>query len=415
MKRSICILSSLVLCFSLYAQTPPAGWLCVQGGPLGIPDQIGLIQFSAGTYYHLDSVAVTDLANGPGKTIMAANDWVRIYDPITRTLVDSITGQNAKLVAIENNHLVVISTVAPYFRVFDNNAGFPLLYSLDSTKVGQSPYDLLIRGDRAYLCHDSSVSVVDLTAQDTLTSIPVPMSMNWPGAHKSLTYFRGDIMVQTDYFTGAPRFSISAIDSATHQVRFIQEAEIGIIRHRPVAADDPFFGPNTVFFNNYDDHYDPILDTLVLSSDSINLIALASPDHDGGIFVGNTTNMTVHFEINGSSSAPVNLPFNAFTYHGRSVWIEGLPLNIEEEEPENARLLLSPNPATTKVTLSWDQGFAAEHVKVISMDGKVVYEAALDSQKSKVKIPVENWENGLYLISVHTRDRTLYRRFTKQE
>lgn len=64
---------------------------------------------------------------------------------------------------------------------------------------------------------------------------------------------------------------------------------------------------------------------------------------------------------------------------------------------------LYPNPVHSSTTLTWEQGAGSpRHLQLLDLNGKVLQNISLAAGQMKVKIPLETYSEGSYLLRIHS-------------
>jgi hypothetical protein len=146
---------------------------------------LGYIQIPSMQYVHVDSVSRYGNAlyqHGDSLYVVVDFGDILVFNLRTNQFVDTINA-HARQVAVWNSQLLVTSFSDPFFRVYSISNGFPLLYSLDATKVRDVAEGISVVGNRAFIAvngygSDSLVVVIDLVAQDTFRTVSVAKNPN---------------------------------------------------------------------------------------------------------------------------------------------------------------------------------------------------------------------------------------------
>ncbi len=163
-----------------------------------------------------------------------------VYDALTMTLVDSITGFVPRKLALYDDLLLMTTYDAPYFRAY-NADDLSLAWSLDTTKVPDEADDLFMKGDTAFVAVSglngfgdngrvgNSLVVINLPVQDTIATVTV-------GSNPTQLIPSGDNLYVKSLFGAFPDAFIELVGVNTQTLNVVS---------RDSLFDSNFYGPVT--------------------------------------------------------------------------------------------------------------------------------------------------------------------------
>ncbi|MEM7037228.1 MAG: hypothetical protein AAF570_09635, partial [Bacteroidota bacterium] len=307
MQRLFTAIQLLALSFfissTLFAQNP-SGKLYLSGQN-GADLHFGYVEYPAATVFNaLAALRPTDIA-GYEDEILLADSVIRRFNRITDQPLTDIQNTDAYQLEVWQNWLVVASYTPPYLRTYDLDNNFAPGFTLDTTHISLPPNDLLVYGNRAYVLHDSAVTVVDLPAQDTLAHVPAGVYLSWGGAHRHLAPFRGAVYIETEYFTAVPRVSFGRVDTASLTFQYTNPINIAVSFQPPIPT------PDYIYVAQFANRFDPAVDSVVWTTTTWSgRAAIEWNDASNSLFLSNTDTAHVRYMRPDSSfSTPTALPF----------------------------------------------------------------------------------------------------------
>ncbi len=94
----------------------------------------------------------------------------------------------------------------------------------------------------------------------------------------------------------------------------------------------------------------------------------------------------------------------------------GQPLSVNDFLNEKMTLVISPNPATEELTISFEKPLSSGNlnIKIYNMLGSLVQTHYGKASSESISIPVQNLANGTYLIKVGSNNNTYNGKFIKK-
>lgn len=220
MRRFKTAILVLVFCYISLAINAQTGRLYVLSeGTTPAGGSLGYIEYNgAGTVYtELAAVAAYGsilLVDGCEVYVADGAGDVLVFNKVNGAALDTLSVGGARQMVRYNDWLLVTSSAAPYFQVFDVQNGYAPVFQLDATKVRTAAEGIALVGDTAFVAinefgTDSGLVAISLLTQDTLAVIDVATNPNSVIAHN------GQLFVQClDYF-GTDGLTVSVVDAAT--------------------------------------------------------------------------------------------------------------------------------------------------------------------------------------------------------
>ena len=316
--------------------------------------------------------------------------------------IDSLTGANARAVAVWKDQLLVTAFTSPHFRVYDL-ANFQLLYTLDSTKVRNISDGIEVAGNKAFISlgyyKDSTVTVIDLVRRDTLKNIRTLFNPN------SLVFRNGAIWVEClDSFTKPLRFQ--KIDTTTLTVTGTYHT--GILSYSSgISADSD----SLIYFvnSNTNSH----IATFNYTTGYVDSFRIKSPNNYsfyGVNYHHNTRSLYL-------STAPTfldtgwvrsyNLATNRYTdsirtaINPRAILFDEFTTTSTDNYKNNSVLISTyPNPASDILHIQSPKPI--QQIEIHALDGKSIRSMVLSSNPSHYSFSILEFPDGLYLLTVRT-------------
>ena len=367
MKRKFfSLIAALIFTGMAYAQ--PAGRLFVLnegafGGALG---SFGYVDFQAGTYTHLDSVAQYGnqvLLQDGRLYVLDGNGSVLIFDAGDDfSPLDTLANIGARHVQVYGDQLLVSGTREPFFRSYDIAAGYAFRYGLDSTQIGTAREEFVIVGNKAYVTgffNDTLLAVVDLVAEDTLTFIPTSLN------NYQIEVIGNSVFVASYAFT--PSFDT---DATIHEIDPVADTVIRTA-FLPNAGDLTASATHLYLKSPQGEvfRYDPVskaIDTTAFGQAFYGFTYHAATDV---LFVSRTNFFStgeVAFIAGDSLSA-----FLPTHISPRSFYFESMSTPVAAALPAMQAFRLFPNPASGRFFIDSDR-IDLREVRLIDMQGRQV-------------------------------------------
>ena len=94
-------------------------------------------------------------------------------------------------------------------------------------------------------------------------------------------------------------------------------------------------------------------------------------------------------------------------------WQPLVNTSVQESASEEMSFSIWPNPATETVNLDLSEFEKSAGILVVNSLGQLVCSSSISSQ-DRFSLPVSNWSNGIYSITVRGENKTTTLRFVKQ-
>ncbi|MBT3207349.1 MAG: T9SS type A sorting domain-containing protein [Bacteroidetes bacterium] len=321
MKNSF-FLVSVLLSFSLSAQTPD-GKLFIQLGSSNYqsPKTLGYIEYPQEQYIFIDSVNITDMIISEN-SLFVASDNIYEYDLSTNQKIDSIENSQAFQIKIWENYLIVKSLFAPYISAYDINNN-SLDFYFDTTQVAYCPADFTIFDDKAFLVFNNTVQILDLLSQDTIASVQTPHPFQFGGMNYFIFEIDGEIYIDVEYATGAPRFSLIKMNPQNYLVETLFHQEMAYNPWKPIVGD------NIIYISHFPSYYDILLDTMI-SATWGSSFAIDYDPISNSVFEYELVSKQLKYHYNGISSTPIVFTTDLYL----TMFYSGQVQNIQIQ-PEN--------------------------------------------------------------------------------
>lgn len=363
---------------------------------------LGYIRYPDETWHEIGRQRVYDMVEN-NQSLLTAGGTIRKYDYATDSLLDSITGHDARALAVWNNQLHVSSGTHPYYRVIDLNTK-TLLWSLDSTKVNYGPINLLTYGSKVYALLNHAIVVVDPITADTLSKDSIPETPFWPGAaiNLYLAPLKDKVYVFSDYATGAPRMHISRVDTSTLQPEDVQFIEFLILTNQPVETDD------RIYVSFWDMHFDPQVDSVALKPDSSKYLVLEYDPVSEALFLQKGQGGEIFYRKSDSTfSAKITVPVSIWYTQSKVLWFAD-SVSVDVRPPmEPEAISIYPNPAHKQLTITSQQHLIQE-ISLFNQAGqRVLHNSSLNGtqapgQATVYKLALQDIVPGIYFIRLST-------------
>ena len=319
-------------------------------------------------------------------------------------VADSISGTNARALAVWYNNLLITSTVKPYFRVYDLNNN-QLLYTLDSTKVRNISDGIEIVGNKAFISlgyyKDSTVTVIDLVGRDTLKNIRTVFNPN------NLVFRNGAIWVEClDSFGKSLQFQ--RIDTTTLSVTNTYNTGIPSGASGITADNDSLI----YFVNGKTNNH---IATFNYSTAYVDSFKIKSPNNYGFYGLNFGTNVVLDTFLY-CSTAPTFSDTGWVRYYDhetkqfsdsirtaispRSVLHIETSISSTDEELEKINTKIYPNPISNRLNILADKSI--QHIEIHSIDGKIIKSVSVETVNTANQKPMSDLLKGIETINSTT-------------
>lgn len=306
-----------------------------------------------------------------------------------------------------------VHSTAPYFRAYSETNG-QLLTSLDTTLVRSQPHDFKVWNNRAYLLYGNHFEVVDIWFPSTVDSIhtPHPLQNQNFNTYFAMNAAHDRLLIQVDYATGAPRFSVLEVDLSNNAVHTVFHAEF-MYNPTVLTMDD-----DAIYFGEYPSRYVLADDTIIYATGSQEYIFEAQATHDFATgFVGIDYDGTAN-----SFLAPNYSDISTIARVGSSVSVLQGPVISGAWQPiigssvpklnAGANLDVWPNPARNQLQIRSTSG-SLHALTVLDVSGhRVRTPIALDG--AKARLDITELAAGVYFLRATTNEGASLQRFVKQ-
>ena len=402
MKKIVLFPLLFLFCLPVNCQTP-TGKLFVHltGGGIGNPQTLGYIQYPSTQHIIIDTTSLSDMVFHDNM-IYIADGNIYGYDIFTNSITDSILNVDAFGLDIWNDYLVVTSTVAPFFRVYNINNNYSLVFSLDSNKVDNMPADIGILYNRAYLAHQSSLQIVDLNQQDTVITLPTPHPFQWAGYNQFVIVANNDIYIDVEYATGVPRFSLLKLNQQTLTVDSVFHREMEYNPYKPVV------GNNLIYVSYFNSHYNITLDTLITATYNYTS-AIEFDTVSDCVFVYDMINSNIYYSFGSTTSQTFGLP----SYLNKALFV---PANITHTPSVcegNDRFLIYPNPAFDNVNIRFNIQHEVQELHVYNYRGVLLKKISFNQNIKNHFFNISDFPDGCYFVKAVFSDKFFTKGFLK--
>jgi hypothetical protein len=367
--------------------------------------------FGAGVFHHGDSVYV------------AAGSDVYVYEATDYTAQDTISGVYARQLAFWNGHVLATTDSFPHFRAYSIQNGFAEAFTLDTTKVKNETEGIIVSGDTALVAAnglngfgrngvtDSSLIAVDLSAQDTIATIPAAKNPN------SLVKVGNTVLVQSLRFN-SNGLIVSQLDwsSLTISERDTTQAYSG--------GGFVYDGSRVLFnygnaFAGDTEHlatYDPAtgaIDTTYLPGSYYGLNYSAE---QGLLFATQTNFFSTGRVLHLQGTQVADDTILTHVSPRSTAYIPATKVSRSAgRKDEAAALRLYPNPVGDRATLrlSGADQLEPQRWRILNTRGQVVRQRAWQGGPQQA-LQLGDLPAGAYLLRLQTEDGPRYQRFLKE-
>lgn len=364
-------------------------------------DILGCIQYPSLQYSVIDTTELSDMAVY-NSSLYIANKNVYIYKISTLTKVDSIVNTDAGNICIWNDKLICSCDKAPYFRVYDILNNHSTDYVIDTPKISQMAMDMVITDDLAFLTIDTTVLIIDLVLKDTLAYIPVNAPLTWAGYSAFLINAMGDVYVDLEYWTGAPRFSFVKVDNINLRTDSVFHVEMNMNVYKPQAANDK------IYLTEYPSYYDITTDSLHMSG-FYSPYAIEYDSSSGYIFVYDDISNTI---LCYDDTTIVNT-LALTQYLKNALWYPESITSIHSFSDKINLIDLYPVPAHEKINITISESFANIDLVIYDAGGQAILSKKVTLNDKSFYFNISSLVPGLYFIEMESSGRRYSGKFIK--
>ena len=106
--------------------------------------------------------------------------------------------------------------------------------------------------------------------------------------------------------------------------------------------------------------------------------------------------------------------------YGNNLFLDNINLDVQSyasvDELDNYALAIMPNPASSETTVQFAQPLGEETtIRVMSMDGKLVFNGLLSKGMQTLTIDVSQWEPAVYTLDLSSETKRAMRRIVIQK
>lgn len=338
---------TLIFCL-LFAQPifAQSGYLLI-GNDNPNPQPVSLFEYPGPVTSAIDTAPVQDFHYQSGKDVWAAGDSLVAYTPGTWAATTLLPATGINRVENHDSLILTLHNYPPYFRAWSNGQ---LLFSIDSSKLGFPPNDLIVDNGVAYLMLNRYFARIDLNSQDTLSRINTPHPVFWgptgPGFNIHVIKEGRSAYFAVDYATGAPRFSLMKLNLDNLQLDTLIYEVIDILGPRMVKADD------RMYLGRFPSYYS-ISDDSFYVSPSLNAIPLAWDSANQVMFVHLPDSQQVRSWSNGMYTNTAAYTPYLFNYRPM-LFIQDKVNSVSESSPK-PEMQVFPNPSTGRFGIRMDR------------------------------------------------------------
>ncbi|MDX2248515.1 MAG: T9SS type A sorting domain-containing protein [Bacteroidia bacterium] len=399
---TICIAGLIPLFVPAFSQAPQGQLFMHTSQELLNPEgQLGYISYPDEVYHTLDSVNARDMEIEGDNLLTIGRNMYR-YDLSTGLKTDSISDIFGKSVEIWNDRLVTMHDSVPYLRVYRSD--FSLDFVIDTPVVFPYSADLFVAGNKAFIAYGDSIQVIDL---QTKTAIPLKHNNPTPiglGGYSNVYLANGKILVNFDWYTALPRVTVVEIDTVMDSVRFVAFGIFGSSYFDPVPAG------TKIYMGWFLGYYDFVQDSF-LTNDTLNMFAIAWDELTQSLFAMNiefgAPAIEVSYIQNDTFSVPVTVP----GYIGITRFRSGNRTPIDNWGGIDNPIEVFPNPTSGRLFLTSDK-FPGQRVEValFSPFGSKLFSRSWIAGDVKETIDLSPYPEGYYLLNIHLRGQSFYRK-----
>ena len=398
MKKIIVVL--LIISFQSFGQTPQ-GKLLVHCSS-STPSKLAYFDFLSATPVIFDTIELTDMIQMNNTLFVADND-VYAYDLVSLQKTDTITGIFANKLEKWNNNLIVLSTAAPYFRVF-NITTHNLIFSLNVSKVPMIPNDVAVSANKAFLVYDSTLQIVDLLIQDTLATLPTPHPFPFGGINYFVFPVLNEIYIDVEYATGAPRFSLLKLDQTNMIVDTVFHHEMDHNSAKPVVSN------NIIYLAHFLSFYDVITDSLIIAPYNASFVVDLDPSINI-LFVYNPLYNTISTYSYNTLIQTYNLP----GWLNMALFVPAIPTEINDTRVFRENIRIFPNPFTDALNIEGNGEGGYLKISMYDLNGNRLLYSIADSRNEIIKLKTANIRDGIYFLVIENDHNILFRKMVKMK
>ncbi len=394
----------LCLLFTAHLFAQPAGQLFVQSYQ---GDSLGYFDFPSGQYHFIDNTSASDLLVHKDRLYVATGyrydrgGDVLVYDLNTLQRIDTIAGTYAEELAFWQDMLLVASTDSPLFKVYDANNGYQPVFDWLGIDQFESPRDVLVVEDRAYLVTTWRLATIDMITQDTLAVTQIG-EFHIGGDH--LIAHGEYIYIDMELFTAVPRRGLSRMHKDS--LRTVNELFVGEFIWQ---SFPPVLVGDTLHLFHYPTFYDITQDSLHLTM-MTDTFPIAYDEKSKSMILHSRLEGRFYYQQNGLWSAPSDSVGNrimATYYHPQSATAISPTLT-------SPTFSIYPNPADQEVYIKGISGKNMEKTQLLDLKGRVLYEKNVGSQQDEIRIPLEGLPVGTYIVRILSEGKWLGAKVVKE-
>jgi len=383
--RYLTLLLFLIM-FELHGQTPQGRlFLHLSGSGASQPYTLRYLDFSTSSLVTVDSGYVTDMIR-INNMLYIANNTVYGYNLNSLQLTDSLQNLGASKLEQWNNYMIVTSTTAPHFRVFDINNNYSPVFSLNTNKVPVLPNDICTDSSFAYLVYDTTLQIINMVQQDTLITLQTPHPFAWAGMNFFVLPTINGVYIDVEYATGAPRFSLLKLDQQNMQVDSVFHWEFDHNSIKPVVAND------VIYLAHFLSYYNTTTDSLVQAVYNQAFIV----EHDPAtnlIFKYDPMNNTLSSYINGTYPQTFSIP--SFINH--ALFVPNISTQVKEQDYNTVNIF--PNPCSNKLNVEIASNQSI-HLKLFDVTGKCILYREGYHNNGVILLRMNDIRGGLYFLEI---------------
>jgi hypothetical protein len=255
--------------------------------------------------------------------------------------------------------------------------------------------------NRAYLLFDTTIQIIDLNLQDTVSTLTATYSSWFPSYNTHLINSNAKIYINVGIATGAPRFAVLSLDKASLAIETV------LFQEFVDAFYEPIFSDNKLYMSSFPSHYDIQADTFMNFQQNPYTYPICYDEVSNSMFLYKPLNFEVSYFCNNTYSSTAVLP----TYLNKAVYHNQKAIGINKLDDIN-NILVYPNPANNELNISLPTEKWVKGIRIVSLNGNN-YVNIVNSSILSRKIDISNLKEGIYFVEVQFDDSVYKSKFVK--
>ncbi len=389
--------------FVLKAQTNNPLLYILHEGTLNNKGTIGVLNLNNFQYAHLDSI------ESFGNDLLVQNDKiyvvegsgnVLIYQRNPFQLLKSILNVDARQIKLYQNQLLMTCSVAPFFKVYDL-VGDSIFYVADTNDVRAESEGLWVENDKAYILVNAYGSDSQLVVWNLLTKSKIKTLNTAINPNDFIKVDNSLFFNCLDYITGS--ITIQKLDLSLDSITLSRTINITSFGGLTAKSN------NEILFSNNDNFMVSSIARWNISTDVVDThyVNMANAYALNYHIPTQTFFYSITDYISSGSikiqSTSVDTLVNTYIAPRRLVFFQEVQTSTEKMAFTESKIY--PNPALDYVNLTIPEDY--QSIEIYNLEGKVVYK----TEQKIEKISVRDWDKGIYLLVIKTRDKILSHKF----